>query len=148
MTMKQPYRRRRQSFLHGGHARLALLVLAAAVACPNIVSAQNTKPPDAAPPMSIRERQAAVWAAYYAGRHAEAAKLAEPLLKAPERKDQIQATHAIARCLWAQGDSRSQAQARQLWGQLDKMDLPLAKTQAQIGAALVAAGGKDDGSKA
>ena len=125
-----------------------LLALAVLGAGAGSTWAQNTRTPQppapAAPAPVVKKGPDAVWSAYYAGRYAEAIKLAEPMLKAPERIGQVESMHAIARCLWALGDAKSQAQARQLWAQLDKSYTGLAETRVRIGTALMAASNKDD----
>ena len=60
------------------------------------------------------------WSAFYAGRHAEALKLAEALGGSQYPSVRAEADHCRARALWAAGDSRK---ARRLWQALARSTL-------------------------
>jgi len=83
-------------------------------------------PPSAAPqvqPEQVPEQLAKAWAAFYAGRYNEGVELSSALTglsESPQRWAAIQAAHVQARCLWAKGDGRSRAQARQIWSALSR----------------------------
>jgi len=65
------------------------------------------------------------WASLYDGKHADAVKQAEPLLKLSDPRYRwvaIEAAHVQALAYWAHGGRRGQAKARQLWKQLERIN--------------------------
>ena len=84
--------------------------------CPAAAGAKR-RPSDPAPggdePYTQQQlRQARAWSAFYAGRHAEAVKLAAALGGSQYPSVRAEANHCRARSLWAAGDK---AEARRLW---------------------------------
>jgi len=109
-----------------------------------------------ASPKSEREKMdakvfgqlAKAWTSFYDGKHADAVKQAEPLLKLNDSRYRwvaIEAAHLQARAYWGHGGRRGQAKARQLWKQLEKLStLNSLLTRLKIAQALELEAAADD----
>ncbi|GAG35991.1 unnamed protein product, partial [marine sediment metagenome] len=85
-------------------------------------SPKGTKPEPGKPQptdyQKLQQLQARAWAALYAGKLAEASKLAGPLLKSRYESTQLEAKHFRARWYWATGTKASRATAKKAWTEL------------------------------
>ena len=68
----------------------------------------------------IAAAKAKAWNLFYAGKYEAAATAAQPLLKCGQHDVEQEATHLIARCLWAADTPKTRGEAQQAWTQLDK----------------------------
>ena len=135
---------------------LSIGICAAVLALSATLSiAQSRKPARDPRPKSERAKQdeqvfgrlAKAWTSFYDGKVEDAVKQADPLLKLSDPRYRwvaVEAAHIQARGYWAHGGRASQAKARQMWKQLEKLStLNSLQTRLKIARALEleAAGG-------